>query len=272
MGRFKKDDVVYLGEKRLVVKERIDNPLLQVYQYAFYDTNLICGEQSLKANPDDPELRISDCYKEQYDDEPEEEDLEDDKSTFQDDVDFKLNTYANSFGTSIYSTDTDIMGVGGNLFFKPDFMFVKWLVNYANGRMIIDVGAGQGHLVRMIKKMGGKAIGLEPNMDYMQVTKMRMMRDQSHDINEILPFRIQDQARMIQGLGDKAMLVFARPCHSGFVEDGLDIMPKGMEALYITLEENLERYDDLGDYEDSAVLLEHKGISEDNEVVYSIKK
>lgn len=47
---------------------------------------------------------------------------------------------------------------------------------------------------------------------------------------------------------------------------------KGMEALYITLEGNLEKYNDLGHYKDSAVLLEHKGVSEDNEVVYSIKK
>jgi len=206
---------------------------------------------------------MSDCYKEQY---------EDDDSTFEDDVATKLNTYANGFGQSINSEEV-ALNLDTNLFFKPDIMFVKWLIQYANGRMIIDVGAGQGHLVRMIKMLGGKAIGLEPNIDYMSMVTMRKAKNPNYDINEILPMDVQRAGTMIQGLGgDKTMLVFARPCHNGFVEEGLDIMPEGMEALYITLEENLEKYDDLGKYKNSAEHIGTMGISEDNEVVYSIKK
>lgn len=257
MSRFKVGQTVYFGDecRKLTVKRVVDNALLPVYQYGFEEVGFICGEQSLKAHPDDPKLSISDCFKDQY----------------EDDVITQYNTTANGMGVSIDGNEIDYSGFT-SLFFKPDLIFVKWLVKYANGRQIIDVGAGQGHLVRLIKRMGGNAIGFEPNLDYRRVVTMRMQKDSNYDVNEILPFRIQDHPKMVQSLGDKALLIFARPSHSNFVVEGLDIMPEGMEALYITLPENLEKYDDLGHYEDSAVLLEHQGISEDNEIVYSIKK
>lgn len=163
--------------------------------------------------------------------------------------------------------------VGSSLFFKPDIKFVKWLIEYADGRMIIDVGAGQGHLVRMIKKFGGQAVGLEPNFDqarYIERGRSRWGND--FDVNEMLPWTVQRAQGFINGFREKAILVFARPCHSNFVFTGIRNMPEQMEALYITKPENLEKYDDLGSYKEQAILLKHDGESEDNEIVYSIKK
>ena len=68
------------------------------------------------------------------------------------------------------------------------------------------------------------------------------------------------------------LYIFARPCHSNFVEVSLDNLPKGIEALYITVPENLEKYDDLGKYKDKAKQIFLKGNSVDNEVIYSIIK
>lgn len=163
--------------------------------------------------------------------------------------------------------------VGSSLFFKPDMKFVKWLIKYADGRQIIDVGAGQGHLVRMIKMFGGKAIGLEPNFDqrrYIEQGKIKWGND--FDINEMLPWTIERVKGFINGLGSKALLIFARPCHSDFVVNGIRNMPNDMEALYITKPENVVKYNDLGEYFEKRKFIKHDGVSEDNEIVYSILK
>jgi len=266
MSRFIKGDKVYMGRgdkmRTMIVDRVIDNPMLPVYQYKFEAPHdgFACGEQSIRATPDGRDLKISECYKDQY----------------EEDVDTHYNTIANGFSQKIDATDLGFPQTAfTNLFFKPDLILVRWLKEYANGRMIIDVGCGQGHLVRMLKMVGAKAMGLEPNFNYKKYMEMRLLKggNISDSVNEILPMDVQRAAGLIQGMGDKAMLIFARPCHSDFVEVGLDIMPNGMEALYITLpQQNLELYDDLGKYRDQAVLLDHKGISEDSEVIYSIKK
>lgn len=258
MSRFDVGDTVYMGRgkflRKLTVKRVIDNHFLPVYQYAFEEIGSACGEQSIREEADGRDYRISECYKEQY----------------EENIECSLNTMANGMGMSI---DDNLSSKLMNLFFKPDLIFVKWLIAYAGDRMIIDVGAGQGHLVRLIKRMGGKAIGLEPNINYTEVIKKRMLRHGDYDVNEILPFTVERAAKLINDIGgEKAMLVFARPCHSDFVEEGIDLMPEGMEALYITVPENLNKYDDLGAYTDYAEFVEHKGVSEDDEVVYSIKK
>lgn len=162
---------------------------------------------------------------------------------------------------------------GSSLFFKPSRKMAKWLVKYANGRTIIDIGAGQGHLVRMIKSLGGKAFGLEPNFDYGRYVEVGRLRwGSDFDINEMLPWTVEKAKGMIAQMGNKALLVFARPCHSDFVYNGIKNMPEGMEALYITVPENLEKHNDLGTYKSDAVLLEHEGESEDGEIVMSIIK
>lgn len=191
-----------------------------------------------------------------------------------------MNTMASSMRQSIdgsqsgYGEDIARM-VGSSLFFKPSRKMVKWLIEYADGRMIIDVGAGQGHLVRMIKQCGGKAIGLEPNFDHRLFVENSLKRyGTDFDVNEMLAMSVGEAKGLINGMGKggKAILVFARPCHSNFVAEGIQNMPDEMEALYITVPENLHKYQDLGDYDFLKKKLEHKGVSEDSEVVYSIKK
>lgn len=258
-SRFKVGQKVYMGRgdkmQTLTVKEIIQNPMLPIRQYAFEEVGFICGEQSIRATIDGRDLKLGECFR---------DDAEDDVLT-------SINTRANGMGKTIFNGVFD--NKIGNLFFKPDLIFSKWLVEYANGRMIIDIGCGQGHLVRMIKKMGGKVMGLEPNFDYLAYTKMRSLAGTLEGaVNEVMPMRVQDADKLIQGLGDKALLVFARTNQGGFVEDGLDIMPNGMEALFITIPNTVDVLVELGKYEPQKKLIQHKGVSEDSEVVYSIKK
>lgn len=190
-----------------------------------------------------------------------------------------MNTTAMIMRKSILGTEGGVATpelvdlVGSSVFFKPSRQMVKWLINYADGRQIIEVGAGQGHLLRMINQNGGNAIGLEPNFNQKRFIQSGYERyGSSFNQNEMLPYTVEKAKNLINGFGNKALLVFARPCHSNFVETGIYNMPNEMEALYITKPENLKLYNDLGEFRDCATLLEHDGVSEDNEVVYSIKK
>lgn len=273
MARFKVGQTVYSGrgdkEKAMVVARVIKNPLIPIHQYTFEAPHdgFACGEQSIRAKSDNPDLKLRDCFV-------------DDGS----EVPTAFNTMASAFRKPIMmdrlesGIDVGSLFSDSDVFFRPDLKLVEWLKNYANGRMIIDVGCGQGHLVTMLKRVGARAMGFEPNFNKTEWLKWRMINTNPKadlDVNEILSYRIQDTftKKLIESLGkDQAILVFARPCHSDFVEVGIRNMPEGMEALYITVPENLDLYNDLGRFKKDAVLLKHEGVSEDNEVIYSIKR
>lgn len=258
MARFEVGQTVYMGRgekmRTLVVEKVIDNPNLPIYQYSFYEKEgFICGEHSLRDEIDGDDLTMQECFKK-----------DSDKIS-----DARLNTIANTIGKAFVSEEVDSF----NVFFKPDLVFCKWLKEYANGRLIMDVGCGQGHLLRMLKMVGAKVMGIEPNFDYQTYLTKRIGREGwTFSINEILPLTVEQAKGIIKSMGENVLLVFARPCHDDFVEEGIDYLVDGAEALYITLPENLRLYNDLGKYEDMAVQMEHKGISEDNEIVLSIKK
>jgi hypothetical protein len=271
MARFKVGQTVYSGrgdkEKAMVVARVIKNPLIPIHQYTFEAPNdgFACGEQSIRAKPNNPDLTLTECF---VDDGTE--------------VPIIINTIASAKTHPIMmdrlegGIEVGELFEDSDIFFRPDPKMVKWIKERANGRLILDIGCGQGHLVNMLKREGARVMGFEPNINKEEWIKWRML-DTHHldtfDVNEILTYRIQDTfaKKLIESLGkDQVMLVFARPCHSDFVQVGIRNMPEGMEALYITVPENLDLYNDLGRFEDGAELLEHEGSSEDEEVVYSV--
>lgn len=152
----------------------------------------------------------------------------------------------------------------GFKFFIPDTTMLKWLKEYANGRLILDIGSGDGHITRSLHKLGAKVMGLEPLAEYngMEFVNTGV---------RIMPWKIEEHPTFFVGRGDKVLLLFARPCHSDFVSKTLDMKDPETEALYITLPENLIEYNDLGKHHDKAVLVNHEGISKDREVVYSVR-
>lgn len=169
----------------------------------------------------------------------------------------------------------DNFGISSN-FFIPNNKFIDWLIEYANDRLILDVGSGTGLLLKLIQARGyNKLFGIEPHFDVMKYRQMCML---NHE--EAIHFEqseVQNSTMFKALLRDSqhakpALVVFARPCHSRFVEEGIDLMPSGTEALYITIPENLDKYDDLGEYYPVAKKLNHEGASKEGEWVYSIIK
>lgn len=164
-------------------------------------------------------------------------------------------------------------GLHANLFFQPDDEMIQWLVNYANGRTIVDVGCGSGWLLKKLYDAGAKCIGIEPMWDIEMISCWRENnRKEGRDNIHVLPMSVQHCGSILNGLKDKALILFCRPCHSDFTEKGIELMNDESEALYITVHENLQKYDDLGSYRYSAVPVKHEGSSYDNEIVLSIKK
>ena len=264
-ARFKKGQTVFMDEQELVIERVHKNPLIPVYQYSFIGKGFACGEQSLRAKKTDRDLTMSECF---VDDGTE--------------VPTVINTIASATRKSIMmdrlegGIDVGTLFDDSDIFFRPNPKMVRWLKERANGRLILDIGSGQGHLVTMLKREGARAMGFEPNINKQEWIKWRYTHrynGEDIDVNEIMTYRIQDTftKRFIESLGaENVMLVFARPCHSDFVEIGIRNMPEGMEAIYITVPENLDLYNDLGRFEKDAELLEHEGSSEDDEVVYSV--
>lgn len=270
MGRFEKGDTVWYGRgehaKEMVIARVIDNHLLPIYQYSFEPPHdgFACGEISIREEEHGPDLKMADCYKD------EEEDIDSASSI---EAATRINTTAMMTRQPVRLDDFGVEGaMPGNLFFRPDIKFVEWIKDYADGRVIMDIRAGQGHLVRMLKMVGARAFGIEPYFNPEIYRKYHMSRGNVPDPNEMLAMTVEQAAGIISGMKEKVLLIFARPCHSNFVEEGMNIMDKETEALYITIPENLKLYRDMGKYHDQAVLLNHEGISEDDEVVYSVKK
>lgn len=154
----------------------------------------------------------------------------------------------------------------GLRFFEPDTKMIQWFRDYIGERVPIDVGCGEGDLLIELKKGG---VGIDPLSDVCLDKRMELlMRHKIHFLEQ----RIEDSGSLIGGLGNRAIMIFARPCHSDFVVKGINLAPNGMEVLYITKPENIEEYNDLGRYDSMKRLIKHKGRGNDNEVVYSIMK
>lgn len=158
------------------------------------------------------------------------------------------------------------------VFFKPDKTFIKWLVEYANGRIIIEVGCGAANTVIDLADAGAKVFGIEPNWTIEQnVALVKSRIEQEKNIINISPSYVQHNESLLKQIANKALIIICRPSHGNFVEDTIRIKHPDTEVLYITIPENWTLYNDLGAYRAKAVQIPHTGTSAENELVWSIK-
>ena len=145
------------------------------------------------------------------------------------------------------------------VFFRPNDEFINWLKKYAGGRVVVDVGCGEGCLLYNMMKAEIPCVGVDPYFPVISDPD----RDFETPFGNIVRQK-GETSRLIQN--EKALVVIARPCHNGFCEKV--ILNKGpkTEALYIGLPRNVE--EDLGDlkYE----IISDFEIGDEGEKVYKI--
>lgn len=152
-----------------------------------------------------------------------------------------------------------------NRFFIPDEELIQSIVEYADNRLIVDVGCANGDLLEELHSRGAKCVGVEPYfIDYLRILKL--LEKSIH----IFPDTIENTLGTFKEIFNNSLILFARPCHSSFIINTLNIL-KNMyiqaEVMYISLEENLDKYEDLGLYESKFKRIKLNGSSIDNEII-----
>lgn len=126
-------------------------------------------------------------------------------------------------------------------FFEPSDRFIRWLAKYADGRVTIDCGCGEGHVLKALREAGVKAMGIDPEIDPERNFKYGLT-------SAIFPGYAQE-CKLVRR--PNVLALFCRPCHSGFVGETFDVLHESSEALYISKPSNLLL--DLGDFETEEV-------------------
>ena len=145
------------------------------------------------------------------------------------------------------------------IFFRPTEKFIQWLKSYADGRFVVDVGCGEGCLLHHMKKAGIPCIGVDPYPPIIPDF------DRNFDTPvELITRQLGEESSLIQK--DNALIVIARPCHSGFTEDVIARRNPKTELLYIGLPKNVKR--DLGSIKHNIIL--NSEVGDEGEKVYRI--
>lgn len=269
-ARFKEGDSIFLDfskkndphepEGPYEIEKVIFKPLIGVFMYTFKGRDFACGEMYLKANKDSKKLSMSETIHESIG-------VKEMHESFKV-PDPIANAVRNCGGRQSSYSD----GTHGIVFFQPDNKFVQWIKEYAKGRVILDVGCGTGELTTLLNNIGARVVGIDYMMDYAGMVKNKM-ETIAAGLNppHFLPKKIQDVTHLYQGLGDKILILFARPSHGNFVIDTLRLKDKNTEVLYITKPSVLEDFDDLKEFRKSATIIPHEGRSPEFEKVWSIK-
>lgn len=258
MSRFKKGQTVYMGRgnkmQTLVVERVHKNPLLPIHQYTFVEHNFACGEQSIRATKNGKDLKLSDCF------------VEDNE------MEFKIHTLASASKRKLNEEDAEIglpklkLWDSVRVDFKPSLGMCEWIRDYANSRIIFHIDSGQGFFVSMLKRVKAKAVGIEKYFNKKKWVEWRTLRfpHETLDYNEILEGEFKDYFNLIESLGDKCLLVFPRPKNTDNLGLAIDKFYGKCEILLIEQEADFDM--------EMWTKLEHEGVSEDNEVIYSLKK
>ena len=116
--------------------------------------------------------------------------------------------------------------------FHPEVHFMDWLVTYVSGRFVIEVGAGMCDFTKTMHRFAIKAMAIEPRA----TDEVRM---------ECASFLMPKCVQRAGILKDTpALVVVARPDHSGWFGELPDLLHADSELLYIGLPRNFDR--DLG--------------------------
>jgi len=137
--------------------------------------------------------------------------------------------------------------------FKPAGGFLDWFLYTFQNDMIFEVGAGQCEFAAFLYTRGMKVLAIEPRPNDKVVRQCASF---------LLPIAMQ-KATVLRDC--PAVVVVARPDHSGWVEKLLDIVHPQSRIVYIGLPENVDR--DLPGRQLSKLYV---NAGEDDEIVYEV--
>lgn len=111
-----------------------------------------------------------------------------------------------------------------SVFFKPRKKFIDWLMKFANGALIVEVGAGSGLLSNAIFKAGHQNI-------------------EAFDINPqddpVYPIMYRDAATINYPKG--CVVLMARPCRGDWIHDTwVKALRTARAVVYVGVQKNLE--------------------------------
>lgn len=141
-------------------------------------------------------------------------------------------------------------------FFKPLPSFWEWIIPLSFRKIVVDIGCGNGDLLREMHEQQIKAFGIDIRYELFDTLPPRDL------MSSILPFSVERAVQYeIITLGeDQLIRIVCRPSHGGFIRD----IPR--PYYYIGLERNLDQ--DF-EYEDSVKFL-LPNVGEDGENLYRI--
>jgi hypothetical protein len=139
--------------------------------------------------------------------------------------------------------------------FRPEGAFLDWFVGHVAGRFTVEVGAGQCEFSKALAQLGVKILAVEPRPSP-EVTEACS--------NFLLPVSVE-RAAIVQNPG--IVVVAARPDHSGWFEELIEMVSSEAELLYIGLEKNFNL--DIPEYASVEELCRDAG--EDGEVVLRVR-
>lgn len=116
-------------------------------------------------------------------------------------------------------------------FFAPEDSFIRWMKTYAGNRLVVDIGCGNGSLVRRLKEVGVKVLGIDPAFEY--------TNDNIDLTSCMMPMEAQNTS-LVSSPKIPSLFIFCRPCHNGFVEEVVKVIPPEFEILYFSKPENVE--------------------------------
>lgn len=120
------------------------------------------------------------------------------------------------------------------IFFNPTNEFVDKLAEIIGDRMVLEIGCGDGDLLKALLDRGVSALGIDPFVNTIDLD--------SEILSSILSFDIDQTIDLLHKWKGEKEIVFltARPCHSGFPQEYLSMFGDNHEMIYIGFAKNLE--------------------------------
>lgn len=109
------------------------------------------------------------------------------------------------------------------IFFEPTDEFLRFVVQQADGRPVVDVGAGAGLLSQKLTALGVKCLAID-------------ILDRDDPLHPVYPL----DATVMQ-FPPACYPIMARPCHSEWIEQTVDnAMQRLTQFLYVGLPKNFD--------------------------------